>query len=167
MADELNLNALKSYQKYDAYSYFKMLKALLPRGLVWCPYLGNEPESSSFFGNLLYVVAKEFNRLNARFVVLMNEAIPGLSNELLAEWEEFAGLPEECFTGIFINNLSYDLILGFNAWSKGNGLVDKNIGNMPSWKGLYQCSFENCGVGFGFVNNGNDGHLNLDGVAAY
>jgi hypothetical protein len=58
------------------------------------------------------------------------------------------------------------IALAPNAWSKGNGTVNQNIGNEPSYPaGIYQpCAYTNMGVGFGFVNNGNNGYRNYDGA---
>lgn len=56
-----------------------------------------------------------------------------------------------------------------NAWSKGNGASDKNIGNMPSYPdGDYQnCVLTNMGTGYGYVYNSCDGYLRFDGVDDY
>lgn len=61
------------------------------------------------------------------------------------------------------------LALAPNAWSKGNGDSDKNVGNMPSYpNGDYQnCVFTNMGTGYGYVYNGGDGYLRFDGVDDY
>jgi len=44
--------------------------------------------------------AEELSNFESRVIVLMNEAIPGLSSELLPEWETDLGLPDACSTTI-------------------------------------------------------------------
>lgn len=51
---------------------------------------------NSTFGKLLSCFASELNRLDDDIVALQREAIPGLSDELLEEWELDLGLPEPC-----------------------------------------------------------------------
>lgn len=48
------------------------------------------------FANLLMAFAEELNRLDTRMVDFEKETIPGLSEEMLPDWEEMAGLPDEC-----------------------------------------------------------------------
>jgi len=55
-------------------------------------------------------------------------------------------------------------VLAPNAWSKGNGLVDQNTGEMPGHPdGSLDATFTNMAVGFGFVNNSNDGFIKFGG----
>jgi len=53
--------------------------------------------SNSTLGLLLSCFAGELKRLETDVVKVLNNAIPGLSEELLPEWEEDLGLPEDCF----------------------------------------------------------------------
>lgn len=53
-----------------------------------------EPKNS-VFGDLLLIFSQEIARLHDRIYALMNESIPGLSVELLSDWETVAGLPNE------------------------------------------------------------------------
>lgn len=48
------------------------------------------------FGKLLMVFAIEFEYFEQRVTNLIRESVPGLSRELLPEWEEDLGLPELC-----------------------------------------------------------------------
>jgi len=48
------------------------------------------------FGKILKAFAIALEDFQAYVVKLINEAIPGLSDELLTEWEEELGLPDEC-----------------------------------------------------------------------
>lgn len=52
--------------------------------------------SSSTFGLLLSCFAAELERIQQRATDLQRERIPGLSSELLAEWENDLGLPDPC-----------------------------------------------------------------------
>ncbi len=48
------------------------------------------------FAILLSVIAREMARLEDFIVNFRREAIPGLSTQLLSDWETLAGLPDEC-----------------------------------------------------------------------
>lgn len=48
------------------------------------------------FGKLLRTFAIELERFEDRVVALLREAIPGLSREILPEWETDLGLPDSC-----------------------------------------------------------------------
>lgn len=49
-------------------------------------------------GKILMAFAVELERLEERVIALRREAIPGLSRELLTEWERDLGLPDVCST---------------------------------------------------------------------
>jgi uncharacterized protein YmfQ (DUF2313 family) len=49
-----------------------------------------------YFGKLLMVFAIELEKFEQRVTDLRREAIPGLSRELLTEWERDLGLPDIC-----------------------------------------------------------------------
>lgn len=53
---------------------------------------------NKWFGKLLMCFAIEFEELQQRITDLIREAIPGLSSELLPEWEEDLNLPDLCST---------------------------------------------------------------------
>ncbi len=69
----------------------EMLKAYLPRGAAW-----TVPAGSAFEG-LLWGLAEEFARAEARLVQLIEEADPLTTDELIDEWEGVFGLPDGCF----------------------------------------------------------------------
>lgn len=48
------------------------------------------------FGKILMAFASELERFQTRVTELINEAIPGLSRQLLPEWEKDLGLPDTC-----------------------------------------------------------------------
>lgn len=52
--------------------------------------------TNSLWGNLLSCFASELSRVRADIIKLQNEAVPGLSEELLEDWERILGLPGEC-----------------------------------------------------------------------
>lgn len=47
-------------------------------------------------GKILMAFAEELERFQERVMYLIQEAVPGLSRELLTEWEQDLGLPDEC-----------------------------------------------------------------------
>jgi len=47
-------------------------------------------------GKILQAFASELTELESKIVQIINERVPGLSNELLPEWERDLGLPDEC-----------------------------------------------------------------------
>jgi len=77
----------------NAENYLQQLQALLPTGLAWAK------SSSTTLAKLLTAFAEEFKRVDYRADDLLNEVDPRTTNELLAEWEYLAGLPDLC-TGI-------------------------------------------------------------------
>jgi hypothetical protein len=67
--------------------------------------------------------------------------------------------------GEALNRLNYEVIFAFAPWSNGNGTLDKNSGNMPSYPyGAYQnCNIQNCDVGFGYIyDSPGNGHFKGD-----
>lgn len=77
----------------NAENYLQQMQALLPNGLAWAK------SSDTVLAKLLTAFAEEFKRVDYRADDLLNEADPRTTNELLAEWEYIAGLPDLC-TGI-------------------------------------------------------------------
>jgi len=73
--------------------YLQQLQALLPQGPAW------SREADTVLTNLLTAFAEEFSRIDMRIDNLVNESDPRTTNELLADWERVAGLPDLC-TGI-------------------------------------------------------------------
>jgi uncharacterized protein YmfQ (DUF2313 family) len=73
--------------------YLQQLQALLPQGPAW------SREADAVMTKLLTAFAEEFSRVDYRIDALVNEADPRTTNELLADWERVAGLPDLC-TGI-------------------------------------------------------------------
>lgn len=51
---------------------------------------------TKWLGKLLMVFAIELEKLEQRITDVRREAIPGLSRELLPEWERDLGLPDQC-----------------------------------------------------------------------
>ncbi|UDF02989.1 YmfQ family protein [Asticcacaulis sp. AND118] len=68
-------------------------RRLLPRGPAW------SFTSESTFADLLEAFAEEYLRIDGRIDVLMREADPRQTQELLSDWERVAGLPDAC-TGV-------------------------------------------------------------------
>lgn len=70
--------------------YARLLKSLLPRGKLW------EISDQSHFKKMLEGSAIELARLHERALVLIKEADPRTTVELLNEWETVTGLPDPC-----------------------------------------------------------------------
>ena len=73
--------------------YLQQLQALLPQGPAW------SREADAVLTKLLTAFAEEFARVDTRIDALLDEADPRTTNELLADLERVAGLPDLC-TGI-------------------------------------------------------------------
>ena len=87
-----NLNDIKPIKVRTLEDFKQFLFNYLPIGLLW----NNLNEE---FHDLLEAFAEEFNRNDQRNVDLQCEVIPGLSTELLEQWEQDVLLPEELPTG--------------------------------------------------------------------
>lgn len=70
--------------------YLSQLQALLPTGAAW----PRDPDAN--LTQFLAALADELARLDARGVRLLDETDPRSTFELLADWEQVAGLPEPC-----------------------------------------------------------------------
>lgn len=70
---------------------------------VWQKVIYTIPASiiaSTQFGRLLSAFATELKRVYERTIDLYTESIPGLSDELLEDWERMAGIPNKCSIAI-------------------------------------------------------------------
>jgi|GEM_PF-157660 len=77
----------------DAAAYLGQLTALLPPGQA----LARRADGRA--GLLLGVAAAEFARIEARGVVLRDQADPRSVAEMIDDWERALGLPDECAAG--------------------------------------------------------------------
>ena len=84
----LDLSPIEPKAVRDLESFRLLLKRLLPVGLLW-DFINDT------FDSFLEALAEEFERLYSRSIDLQREAIPGLSNELLPDWEEMSLFPDE------------------------------------------------------------------------
>ncbi|NDY41241.1 DUF2313 domain-containing protein [Dissulfurirhabdus thermomarina] len=75
-----------------AAAYAAQLRALLPPGRLWDRWR----EEGSVADRLLRALAEEPARVDARAWDLLDEADPRTAWELLADWEQWAGLPDPC-----------------------------------------------------------------------
>jgi len=76
-----------------AAAYRRALMQLLPPGAAW------RLEPSSTLSGLLRGLAEELARLDARGDILLDEADPRTTFEMLADWERVLGLPDPCVLG--------------------------------------------------------------------
>lgn len=79
--------------------YLKSMLKMLPFGSIWRTVLGSigsnpTPEERNSFVSLLSCFAAELARFEIRCMYLFQEKIPGLSVEMLEDWERVAGLPD-------------------------------------------------------------------------
>ncbi len=70
--------------------YLSQLQALLPQGPAW------PRDSSATLTMLLQAMADEMSRVDNRAAQLIDETDPRTTDELLADWERVAGLPDTC-----------------------------------------------------------------------
>lgn len=80
-----NLVMQKAYNLAD---YKSMLRKLLPTGVLW-------RNLNATFDLLLEAFAVELDRFEQRVTDWLNESVPGLSVELLSDWERNLLLPDE------------------------------------------------------------------------
>jgi uncharacterized protein YmfQ (DUF2313 family) len=74
----------------DAAAYARALKALLPPGRLW------KKDLDSVLSKLFLAIGDEFARIDERVHELLDEHDPRTTLELLEEWEDMLGLPDEC-----------------------------------------------------------------------
>lgn len=72
--------------------YLAQLQALLPQGPAW------PRDAGATLTKLLQAMADELARIDGRAAQLIEEADPRTTDELLADWERVAGLPDSCVT---------------------------------------------------------------------
>ncbi len=70
--------------------YLQQLINLTPSGSAF------PTDSASNWVKLLDAIAQVCERIDANAVLLMNEAFPDTTTQLLENWERVAGLPDEC-----------------------------------------------------------------------
>jgi len=74
--------------------YLAMLQELLPYGPAWT----DDPDAA--VTQMLSGLSQELARLDARNWQLIEEADPRTTNELFADWERVAGLPDPCVAAL-------------------------------------------------------------------
>lgn len=74
----------------DIARYRDLIEGLLPKGRLW------RPREQPTFKSFLESIAVEPCRVEDRIKVLLFEADPRQTDELLEEWERLLGLPDEC-----------------------------------------------------------------------
>lgn len=74
---------LTPIKKFTLASYTGLLKNLLPFGVLW-------QTLNDSFNAFLEAFAVELNRVDQRYVDVLTESVPYLSNELLSDWERIA-----------------------------------------------------------------------------
>ena len=70
--------------------YLAQQQALLPVGFAW------NRDADGIASRILAGLARVWARLHNRALALADEADPGTARELLPDWEENLGLPDEC-----------------------------------------------------------------------
>jgi uncharacterized protein YmfQ (DUF2313 family) len=74
--------------------YYEQAKKLLPPGLIWAI------SSGSRLAATLWMTAAQLTATHLRAEKLTVESSPLTSSELINEWEDFAGIPDECGRGV-------------------------------------------------------------------
>lgn len=72
--------------------YVSLIKNLFPRGIAW------RIEPNSTLSKLVTSIAGEYCRVDERNQVLLRDAFPDVTQELLTDWETTLGIPDECTT---------------------------------------------------------------------
>lgn len=75
---------------YDAEDHAGALERLLPRGRIWIL------DRAKQLWALLTGFGDELARIDGRGIDLVEESDPRTTDELLPDWERFAGLPDPC-----------------------------------------------------------------------
>ena len=75
---------------HTALEWREMLKSYLPRGRAW------QAAPGSVLEGLLFGLAEEFARAEARLVKLIDEADALTSAEMIGDWERVLNLPDSC-----------------------------------------------------------------------
>ena len=83
-------------QQYFELDYLKAILRLLPLGSIWVTLVNavGSPTAGNTFVTLFSCFAAELARLEVRCMTLFREQVPGMSSEMLADWERVAGMPE-------------------------------------------------------------------------
>lgn len=71
-------------------AYVEQLQSLLPQGHAW------PRQSDAVLTDILKVIASELVNVEGRAGVLIDEADPRTTSEMLVGWETMAGLPDNC-----------------------------------------------------------------------
>lgn len=76
--------------KFTTDNYTHALQNLMPTGIAW------PRDKASVQYKLLYALAQTFQKSDERSQALLSGAFPATALDLLIEWEETLGLPDEC-----------------------------------------------------------------------
>lgn len=79
---------------HDAAAYTAMLRALLPRGVIWTAREG----AGDTLAALLQAKASGLARVEGDALRLRDEADPQTATGAIADWERVCGLPDQCGT---------------------------------------------------------------------
>ncbi len=71
-------------------AYHRQLLSLLPQGQAW------PREAGTVISRLLRAEASQLAEIDRVAVGLLNELLPNLTFDLLTEWEQSVGLPDDC-----------------------------------------------------------------------
>lgn len=75
-------------------NYLTALKGLLPKGPAW------EDKQSEEMDAVLYLTAKELQRLDLDIAQLIDEADPRTASATLSQWYKEWGIPDECLKAL-------------------------------------------------------------------
>lgn len=139
-------------------NYHKQQLDLLPVGFAW------NREEDGVLSRLLYGFARVWARLHNRALELIEEADPSTTFEKLSEWEECAGLPDECTAGSATTLQERRAVLVEKLTSKGNQSVARfhqlaaSLGYVVTIREHrpFICGISRCGASGDVLNGGHD-----------
>lgn len=95
-----DLERLRTVRSYGKTGFAQTIRTLIPRGAIWelWEYFEGAIQSGgtkrSWLGGVLWAFSDEAAKVEENLLALPVEAVPGLSNWLLPNWERTLGLPD-------------------------------------------------------------------------
>lgn len=127
-------------------AYVDQLQSLLPQGRAW------PRQSDAVLTSMLYVIASELVNTESRANLLIEESDPRTTFDMLVDWEDMAGLPDNCseaantleerYAALLqkLTNTGGQSIAFFQAVAESLGYVDIEIEEFrPFLAGVNRC----------------------------
>lgn len=136
---------------FSAEAYARQLKQLLPRGRVW------NLEPGSLTSKVLLAIGEELARVSGRAGNLLDELDPRTALELLNEYEQMLGLPDDCMTEIPISTTERRVAVAAKLAAEGGqtpefyialaanlGFADAVVTTFPQFRSGHSFSGDRC-----------------------